>query len=383
MPITCQHKALHGTQVCTDGCPAAHVRDGVFRYDRVEKGATGPEGDPRIVDVAVLDMNHGWPNLGHDCVVHAVLDAVCDLQLQLRERGMGVRAISYDVRRGSPLPQAPGERFRVYVGTGGPGHLDPRLNDGSSPWCQGVDEDPSWEAPFFRLLDDIAADDRAAFIGICHSFGLLCRWSGVAEPVLRGSAKGGKSSGLLENWLDPSAAQHPWLRRFSAELYDGRLHAVVDNRLFDLLPVPGGSERALALAHEDFDGRPGDALTMAEFARDQGGTMPRLFGINHHPEVVDEQRQLLILNQKLERGQVTREWYEERRQVLDKVYVDRNRGRRVHLTSDYTLLLPLRFFVQREVRLRAAALGTPVDFHEDQILDASFVPTPLVGAARP
>ena len=33
--------------------------------------------------------------------------------------------------------------------------------------------------------------------------------------------------------------------------------------------------------------------------------MPRIFGVNHHPEIVDRSRQMLILQQKLERGEVT------------------------------------------------------------------------------
>ena len=34
---------------------------------------------------------------------------------------------------------------------------------------------------------------------------------------------------------------------------------------------------------------------MMEFARDAGGVMPRVFGVNHHPEIVDRSRQMMIL----------------------------------------------------------------------------------------
>jgi len=37
-----------------------------------------PAPDPLAIDVALLDMNHGWPNLGHDSLVHAVMDASCE-----------------------------------------------------------------------------------------------------------------------------------------------------------------------------------------------------------------------------------------------------------------------------------------------------------------
>jgi len=51
---------------------------------------------------------------------------------------------------------------------------------------------------------------------------------------------------------------------------------------------------------------------MMEFARDRGGVMPRVFGVNHHPEIVDRARQMMLLQQKRERGEVTPEWSEER-----------------------------------------------------------------------
>ena len=48
----------------------------------------------------------------------------------------------------------------------------------------------------------------------------MCRWAGVARPVLRAPAKGGKSSGILENILTPEALSHPWFARFSEHLPD-------------------------------------------------------------------------------------------------------------------------------------------------------------------
>jgi len=37
------------------------------------------------------------------------------------------------------------------------------------------------------------------------------------------------------------------------------------------------------------------------------------------------------------------------------------------VTSDYTLLAPLRYFLARQIRLRAEALGLLIDVHEDRI----------------
>src|SRR5581483_5671169 len=221
------------------------------------------------IDVAVLDMNHAWPNVGHDAVMRAV-------QQEARGAGAKVRIRSYEIRRNGAIPPPPNGKPALYIATGGPGHLDPRLNDGVSAWSQGVREAPQWEAPLFRLFDAILRDPNAALIGICHSFGLLCRWSGVARPVLREQ----KSSGLQRNVLSQEAARHPWFGRFAAQLPDRRHFRVIDNRLFDLIVDDPGGVSCLA-----FEDEASAALTMIEFARDAAGTMPRVFGMNHNPEI--------------------------------------------------------------------------------------------------
>lgn len=373
MPVTCQLKASEGLNFCATECPT-EAEGGVFQYVRVEKADQVPERADQVIDVAVLDMHHGFPNLGHDCIVNDLLDAVCDLQPALTQRGLFVRVLSYDVRRGLVVPDAGDGRFELFVGTGGPGHLDPRKNDGVSPWSQGVKENPAWEDPFMKLLDAVNSDQDTAFLAICHSFGLLCRWAGVATPSFRGSEKGGKSAGLLENWLTEDGVAHPWFRRFAAELKDGRRHRVVDSRLFDLLATPAAPARSI-LAVEDAGGRPGDAVTMMELARDGGGVMPRILGTNHHPEIVDRERQRQVLEHKFKRGEVSAEWYQERRRALAAVYADEDSDRRSHLTSDFTLLLPLRFYLTRAVRRRAQHLGDPIDIHENSVVDQGVAST--------
>lgn len=368
MPIACRYKVAHGPQFCVSDCPAS-APCGVFQYVRVEGPEDVPPADPRILDVAVLDMNHGRPNLGHDSLVHALLDASCDLLEPLQGAGLTLRALSYDVRRGGVIPEPPGGRFALYVGTGGPGHIDPHQNDGVSDASQGIREDPAWEPALFELFDRILRDEAAALLGVCHTFGVMCRWSGAAVPRLRGEEKGGKSAGVLENVLTPEAARHPWFARFARELGPRQRLRIIDNRLFDLIPggpLPAGS---VPLAHETLGigGPPGDALTMLEFARDRAGLMPRVFGVNHHPEIVDRGRQRLILEQKREKGEVSEEWYRERSHALRTSYPDENSDRRLHVTSDYTLLAPLRYYVARQLRLRAQALGAACDVHEDRI----------------
>jgi hypothetical protein len=106
---------------------------------------------------------------------------------------------------------------------------------------------------------------------------------------------------------------------------------------------------------------------MLEFARDKQGLMPRIFAVNHHPEIVDRFRQVMILEQKYDRGEVSHEWYQERLEILTRVYPDENSDQRLHVTSDYTLLGPLRFHLYRMVRKRAEELGLRVDVHEDRV----------------
>lgn len=371
MPILCRNKIRHGKAFCVTDCPAV-APGGVFLYARVEAPADVPPRDDRVIDVAVLDMNHGSPNLGHDSLVHAVMDAACDLIPALEGTDLRVRAVSYDVRRRAMVPENPDGRFALYLGTGGPGHLDPRRNDGVAEAAQGIAEDPSWEAPLFRLFDAVQASPGAALISVCHTFGVMCRWAGTARAVLRGAEKGGKSVGILENVLTPEADAHPWFRGFAEELPEGHRFKVVDHRLFDLIPEPGpprGDAIALSRETRGPGGPPGEALTMMEFARDHGGVMPRVFGVNHHPEIVDRSRQMMILRQKRERGEVAAKWFLERGRALTEAYPDDTTDQRLQLTSDYTLLGPLRFYVHRQVRLRAEALGLDLDVREDRVVE--------------
>ena len=100
--------------------------------------------------------------------------------------------------------------------------------------------------------------------------------------------------------------------------------------------------------------------------------MPRVFGVNHHPEIVDRRQQMMILRHKRERGEVTSEWCEERALILTQQYPNENSDARLRLTSDYTLIAPLRFHIYRAVRERAAALGIATAVHEDRVLEDPY-----------
>lgn len=342
----------------------------VFSCRRILHDGDVPPADPRSVDVAVLDMHHNWPNLGHDSLVRAVGEIAWDLHPLLELAGLQVRVLSYDVRRCHAVPDPPGDRHRIYIGTGGPGHIDPRRNDGVAEGTQGIREDAAWEGPLSRVFDAIYHDPDAALLAVCHTFGVLCRWAGIARPALREPSKGGKSSGIVENVLTDEALMHPWFSRFAAGLPGWRRFKVLDSRLFDLIPVgcpfPAGT---IPLSYESGPRNDeSDVLTMVEFARDRQGIMPRMLAVNHHPEIRDRRRQRRLLDLKLASGYGPTEWYEERARSLDQAFDTPETEHSVLLTSRFTLTAPLRFFLYRQVRLRAEAAGHGTDLHEDQVV---------------
>jgi hypothetical protein len=312
-----------------------------FEYVRIEDDSL-PAARPDCIDVALLDMNHAWPNIGHDALVHVILEAADALREELERTQAKVRVLSFDVRRRHALPASPNGRFQLYIGTGGPGHLDPRLNDGKHEWSQGVDESAAWELPLFRLFDDILADRAAAMIAVCHSFGLVCRWSGIATPTLRDE----KSSGMPLNRLSREAMQHPWFRQFARELPDRQHFRVVDNRLFDLILNETGKSQPIA-----FEAGGSTALTMIELARDASGAMPRFLGVNHHPEIIDRDHIMQVLDEKRAHGEVSDQWYDERAITMRDLFRGENE-RQSRLTSRYTLIEPLRFHLERMIRER-------------------------------
>ena len=191
--------------------------------------------------------------------------------------------------------------------------------------------------------------------------------------MLRSAAKGGKSAGVQENVLTEDAVRHPWFGRLADELPDHRRLRVVDHRLFDLIPPPELPRGLTPIGYEvrGVEGPTGEAITMIEWERDGAGTMPRVFGVNHHPEIVDRSRQMLILRQKLDRGEVDRAWFDDRARVMTETYSDDAGDQRLHLTSDYTLMGPVRYHLYRQVRRRAESLGLRLDLHEDMLPGAS------------
>lgn len=295
-------------------------------------------------------MNHGFPNLGHASVVGRLERIGAEERDRLGTSAPEVRVVSYDVRRGLAVPSS-AARFPLVVGTGGPGALDPRENDGVSPLAQGIAEDPAWEAPLWRFFDALLARRGCALFGICHTFGLLARWSGFGEAVARGPEKG-KSAGAVPNRLTAEAAAHPWFGSYYRTGPGGRVR-VLDSRLFDILPTKRGP--GTILAHEaDAAGAPGEAVTMVELDRFPDGA-PRVWAVNHHPEIggAEEQRESLL--RLASEREVGPDWLDERLRALDAFDVSVEAERELRATRAFTFEEPVRAVLARALAARSGA----------------------------
>jgi hypothetical protein len=287
----------------------------IFVRPRSREEIPSPSDD--FIDVIVLDMNHAWHNAGHDSIVTLIEGFARDMAPNLAAAGATLRLISLDVRNRIVLPPPP-QGAALFIGTGGPGHLDPRFNRRNAVDEGEIYESADWEEPLFTLYDAIEENEQAMLYGVCHSFGLLCRWSGVARSVLRGPEKGGPSIGIVENVLSPQAREHPWFARLASHLPDGRHMPVVDSRHYDLIPRRAKFRRGvvpIAFESRPPDGEPGAALTMCEFARKPNG-VPRVFAANHHPEIPNAADLSSLLQRKLSAGEVTPAWYASRAQLV-------------------------------------------------------------------
>jgi hypothetical protein len=56
---------------------------------------------------------------------------------------------------------------------------------------------------------------------------------------------------------------------------------------------------------------------------------------------------------------------------MTRSYPDEDSDARLRLTSDYTLLRPLRFHLRRQMRLRTESLGFHAGVHEDLLIDGA------------
>jgi hypothetical protein len=332
-----------------------------FEYFRPRSDAEIPPPSPEFVDVVVLDMNHTWHNAGHDSIVALVAGLAADFAPNLAAARASLRLISLDVRNGHILPPPPRDAA-LFIGTGGPGHLDPRLNRRDAVDEGEIDESDDWEEPLFALFDAIDENERAMLYGVCHSFGLLCRWSGIAQPVLRGEAKGGPSIGVVQNVLTSQALAHPWFARLASHLPDGRHMPVVDSRHYDLIPRRAKLLRGItpiAFEAEKHSGEPGPALTMCEFARKPNG-VPRVFAANHHPEIPTAAVLSTLLERKLAEGEVSPQWYASRAQLVAQLQRDDHSEPARLLAAGYSFTFLVREGIKELIEERRQRRGRTI-----------------------
>jgi len=169
----------------------------------------------------------------------------------------------------------------------------------------------------------------------------MCRWSGAARVELRDV----KSSGMPWNSLTTEAVAHPWFSRFAENLADHRHYRVIDNRLFDLQIE---QETFTPIAFES-DGS--SAVTMMEFAR--AGEVPRVLGMNHHPEIIDREHLRIVLEEKRAYHEVSDAWYRERKNTIENEMTG-DAEQQSRITSEYTLLAPLRAHLGKLIEERIA-----------------------------
>jgi hypothetical protein len=95
--------------------------------------------------------------------------------------------------------------------------------------------------------------------------------------------------------------------------------------------------------------------------------MPRVLGINHHPEVVGRNYIRRVLESKWDRGEVTRAWHDERMKTLEK-HFSGEFDQQIRLTSIFTFLAPVEFHLQRIVRERRQSLGLDGALDENMVI---------------
>jgi hypothetical protein len=330
-------------------------------FVRPRSRADIPPPSADFLDVVVLDMNHAWHNAGHDSIVTLVEGLASDLAPNLAAARATLRLISLDVRNRIILPPPP-QGSALFIGTGGPGHLDPRLNRRDAVDEGEIYESSDWEEPLFALFDAIDENEHAMLYGVCHSFGLLCRWSGVAHPVIRGAEKGGPSIGIVENVLTSQALAHPWFARLASHLPDGRHIPVVDSRHYDLIPRRTKFPRGITpIAFEACgpDGEPGTALTMCEFARKPNG-VPRVFAANHHPEIPNAAVLSALLEHKLTEGEVSTQWYASRAELVAQLQRDDHSEPARLLAAGYSFTFLIREALKELIEDRRQRRGRAV-----------------------
>ena len=79
--------------------------------------------------------------------------------------------------------------------------------------------------------------------------------------------------------------------------------------------------------------------------------MSRMLGVNHHPEIIDREHIMQVLDEKREHQEVSEDWYRERADTLRELFQGENE-RQCRQTSDFTFLEPMRHQLEGSVSQR-------------------------------
>lgn len=138
------------------------------------------------IQVAILDMNNGNPNMGIDCLIDIILKWG-------RQKNKAIQYQVFDVRKKGEIPSL---EFDIYLSSGGPG----------SPLDSCHDQ---WDQNYTKWLDEILASNKLVLL-ICHSFQIACRHFNLGNVCLRKSRQIGvlpvhciKENSLFEGLQDP------------------------------------------------------------------------------------------------------------------------------------------------------------------------------------
>ena len=127
MPFDCDHRRTLGPDVCPAAC---HAVDAAARsptsgptsrrdLPTPEPGVARrlrPRHEPRLAEHRPRRHRHGGADGG-----------LRPGRTRSPRAGLRIRVVSCDVRRGLVVPPLPDARGGLYLGTGGPGHIDPAL----------------------------------------------------------------------------------------------------------------------------------------------------------------------------------------------------------------------------------------------------------------
>lgn len=259
--------------------------------------------------VAVLDLYNQTPNLGMKGI-HKLLG-----EFRSKTEKESIQYDLYDVRSRNELPDL---NYDAYISSGGPGDPNFVEAENNPEWGQNW---VKWISSIQRHNEKTATDKKMVFL-ICHSFQMMCIYTGVAQVQLRNSPSfgifpmhktlDGESEILFENLSDPFYA------------VDSRKYQVLDP---DRLKMEAMNMKILAYEkirpHVSYD----RAIMAIRFT-------PEIIGTQFHPEA-DPQNMLSLFQTPEKRNEVIREHREEKYNDMILSLQDPQR-----ITKTYKTLIP-------------------------------------------